>query len=151
MKPVINIRSSQVKDIPAILEIEQSAHLSPWSEKLLNSSFSNRSHNFVAETTEQIVGYVFSSLVADELTLENICVAPSKQGQGIGRLLMQYLLEQAKSLQVQDVWLEVRASNIAAIELYKQFGFIEQGVRKNYYPIPSSHEKEDAILMSHKL
>ena len=64
---------------------------------------------------------------------------------------MQHLLEQASKLEAEEIWLEVRASNISAIELYHRFGFKNQGVRKGYYSVPQSTEKEDAILMNLKL
>ena len=148
---MVNLRLIENSDIPAIFIIEQSAHISPWSEKLLKDSFGARSHNFLAEDKGDVIGYVFSSFVAGELTLENICVAPSHQRQGVGRLLMQHLLEQAAKLEAEEIWLEVRASNVSAIELYHRFGFRNQGVRKGYYSVPQSTEKEDAILMNLKL
>lgn len=148
---MINIRTIEPADIPALLLIEQSAHLSPWSQVIFNDSFTPRSHNFLIEDEQEIIGYVFSSFVAGELTLENICVAANKQGQGIGRRLLQHLFTQAQQLKALELWLEVRASNISAIALYDKFGFVEQGVRKHYYTIPNSNDKEDAILMCVKL
>lgn len=148
---MVSIRATELSDIPSIIKIEHSAHLSPWSEKLFNDSFGARSHNFLAETNGEIIGYVFSSFVAGELTLENICVDPQSQGNGVGRLLMEHLLDLANTLNAEELWLEVRASNMSAIRLYERFDFINQGVRKNYYSIPNSSDKEDAILMCAKL
>lgn len=145
---MINIRNAELADVPDILAIEQVAHLSPWTEKLIHGSFSKRSHNFVAEIDDVLVGYVFTSFVAGELTLENICVGTKQQGQGIGKLLMQHLLAMGKELLAEEIWLEVRASNLSAIKLYKGFGFVQQGIRKNYYPVADSSGKEDAILMN---
>ena len=145
---MINIRNAVLADGPVIFAIEQAAHLSPWTEKLIHDSFSTRSHNFVAVLDDVIVGYVFTSFVAGELTLENICVATDQQGRGIGKLLMQHLITMSKELLAEEIWLEVRASNLSAIQLYRNFGFAQQGLRKNYYPVANSSDKEDAILMN---
>jgi len=146
----VSVRHSVDTDIPSIFNIEQHSHLSPWSEKLIASSYSSRNYNFVAEVDGLILGYMFTSFVAGELTLENICVAKEQQGKGVGKQLMKQLFIVAKELKAEDIWLEVRASNDSAIHLYKEFGFEQQGVRKNYYSIPNSLEKEDAILMRKK-
>ena len=144
---MIKIRQAELSDAAAIFTIEQEAHISPWSEKLIAGSFSATHHNYLAELDGEIVGYLFTSLVAGELTLENICVAKKAQGQGIGGLLMKRLVQIADELVCFEIWLEVRASNSSAIALYKKTGFEQQGIRKNYYSKPDSQEKEDAILM----
>lgn len=144
---MLNIRKAKQSDLPSICTIEQITHVSPWSEGIFHGSFGQRNHNFVAEREGLILGYLFTSFIAGELTLENICVAKEAQGQGIGQALMKKLFQLANELTAQDIWLEVRASNISAVGLYKKFDFMQQGVRKNYYSIPGSTAKEDAILM----
>lgn len=144
---MLNIRKAELSDLPVICSIEQAAHVSPWSEGIFKGSFSQRNYNFIAEQEGKVLGYLFTSFIAGELTLENICVAEQAQRKGVGQALMAQLFQLADKLTALDIWLEVRASNVAAIELYKKFGFTEQGVRKNYYSIPNSSAKEDAILM----
>lgn len=141
------IRAAERSDIPAIFMVEQQAHLSPWSEKLVESSFTPRSHNYIYCVEDKVLGYYFSEFVAGEMTLQNICVASQMQGKGIATRLMTHLIEQASTLKAEDIWLEVRESNLPAIKLYQANGFETMGLRKNYYGIPNSIQKEHALLM----
>lgn len=134
-----------------ILNIENDAHVTPWSEKIIKQSFSPRSHNVglfkVNGSLHELMGYYFSESIAGEVSLENICIANEYQGRGYSKLLMADLIEFSKAHQAQEIWLEVRASNTAAIALYEAFGFGQQGVRKQYYVMPGSSLKEDALTM----
>ncbi len=147
----IQIRACEITDLDRVADIEHNAHLSPWSRKLFENSFTNKHHNYVLESGEQVVGYYFAHFVADELTLENICINQPMQRQGYANQLMRHLVTLASTLKATDIWLEVRASNASAIHLYEKFGFEQQGIRKNYYPIPQRNTKEDAVLMRHSL
>lgn len=91
----------------------------------------------------ELVGYIGSMSVLDELSINNFAVLPACKRQGIGSRLMQELLEQSRKRGIQRIWLEVRVSNEAALRLYEQFGFEEVALRKNYYTEPV----EDALLM----
>ena len=79
----------------------------------------------------------------------NLCIHPEQQGAGLGRELLSHLLAQAAAGKVRSVFLEVRASNAAAIALYDTTGFNEIGRRRNYYPIDVG--REDAIVMAKEL
>jgi len=137
--------------IPQVLSIETATHLTPWSEKIIKTSFGTRSQNFGLFRSEkgmdELIGYYFAEYVAGEMTLENICVDVKHQGKGHARTLMSHLLEQAKAKNAEEIWLEVRVSNTAAISLYLSYGFEKVSIRKQYYKIPDSNEKEDALLM----
>ena len=71
------------------------------------------------------------------------------QGQGLGRKLLDFLLKDTREQQAEVMFLEVRVSNIRAIELYEQNGFAEVGQRKGYYPAEGG--REDAIVMAQDL
>jgi ribosomal-protein-alanine N-acetyltransferase len=135
----------------AVLAIEQSAHLTPWSEKIIQQSFGKRSHNFglfkKSKGQDELLGYVFADLVADEMSLENICICSKSQGKGYSKVLMDELVARSRALGATVIWLEVRASNEAAIGLYDKAGFNQVSIRKDYYNLPDSKEKEDAILI----
>ena len=156
-----NIIQLTTEQIPQLVTIEQNAHISPWSKGMFETAFNARCFNFALSVSEgeqqKIVGYVIAEIVAGEVTLHNICVAKGQQGQGYSTILMQHFIEKSKSLNGEDIWLEVRRSNNVAIQLYKKFGFIDQGVRKGYYAIPLQMQndegeiREDALLMSLKL
>lgn len=141
--------------LPELLNIEQNAHVTPWSEKIVNQSFSPRSHNVglfkVNGNQFELIGYYFSESIAGEVSLENICVANEYQGRGLSKRLMSDLITHSQSAGAEEVWLEVRASNTAAIALYEAFGFEQQGIRRQYYAIPNSNLKEDALTMKRVL
>ena len=103
----------------------------------------------VVLTGAAVAGYVLLSQVLDEVTVLNIAVAPQHQGQGLGGLLLAGALREAFAAGAHRCLLEVRASNRSALALYRRQGFIEDGVRRNYYP--SGAGREDALLMSKEL
>ena len=87
-----------------------------------------------------------SQVVLDEATLFNIAVDPAWQRRGFGRQLLTHLIGELEQRDVLTLWLEVRASNVAAIALYESLGFNEVTVRRNYYP--TTDGREDAIIMA---
>lgn len=100
-------------------------------------------HYFCAVgATGALLGYGGISLVADEAEIITVAVSPTCRRQGIARALMERMLRLAEDARA-SVYLEVRASNTPARELYRSLGFTETGVRKNYYTSP----REDAVLM----
>lgn len=141
------IRSATLADIPAMLLIEQSANSHPWSEGTFHTCFSERYFNAVLlEDNDTITGFYIGEKVAVEASLFNIGVAPTAQGRGYGQQLLQHFIARAQELEALDCWLEVRQSNSKAIKLYEKCGFIQTGVRPNYYPTTAG--LEDAILMA---
>jgi [ribosomal protein S18]-alanine N-acetyltransferase len=144
-QPDANIIAMAVSDLPAVLAIESLAHSHPWSEKIFLSNFGKRYINHVLMQGENIVGYFIASYVAGEVTLLNIAISPRYQGQGFGRALLAYLKAFSGSLLQEEIWLEVRASNLAAIKLYEHLGFVEVDVRTAYYP--THNGREDALIM----
>jgi [ribosomal protein S18]-alanine N-acetyltransferase len=141
------LRSATPADIPAMLQIEQSANSHPWSEGTFNTCFSERYFNAVLmDDDDAIIGFYIGEKVAVEASLFNIGVAPKAQGQGYGQQLLQHFIAQAQDLEVLDCWLEVRQSNRNAIKLYEKCGFIQTGLRPGYYPTATG--REDAILMA---
>jgi len=141
------IRSATPADIPAMLQIEQNANSHPWTEGTFNTCFSERYFNAVLmDDNDAILGFYIGEKVAVEASLFNIGVAPKAQGQGYGQQLLQHFIAQAQELEALDCWLEVRQSNTHAIKLYEKCGFIQTGLRPNYYPTATG--REDAILMA---
>ena len=84
-----------------------------------------------------------------EAHILNISVAPDEQGKGVGRRMMEILIETAKG-EAETMFLEVRPSNPGAIALYQKLGFNEIGVRKGYYPA-ENNGREDAIMLALEL
>lgn len=134
-----------------INEIEQSSHLTPWSENTIRNSFGPRSHNYGLFIKDKpfdvLVGYCFTDLVAGELSIENICISNEFQNQGLGNKLLQAVIDDSIKRPVVELFLEVRSSNLPAISLYQKLGFNECGRRKGYYSAEGLAQREDAILM----
>ena len=137
------IKPFSFEHLPSIVAIEQQIHVSPWSQALFADSLINKHwcHAMYADPKE-LLAYSVATVAVGECHLLNIGVAKQHQRQGIARKLMQHLLDQCRREAVSDIFLEVRPSNQAAIQLYSTFGFQQVGVRKNYYP--GIDRREDA-------
>ena len=96
-----------------------------------------------AKNSGEIRGFAVASLLPPEGELEVIAVQQERQRLGLGRHLLAALLEQVRQAGVAELVLEVRGSNLAAIGLYRTFGFSQVGSRAGYYADPF----EDAVLM----
>ena len=133
-------------DFERLYEIEQQAHLVPWSLGTLKNNQGERYLNLKLIENNQIIGFAICQTVLDEANLFNIAILPNYQGCGFGKLLLGELILQLKERGVQTLWLEVRESNPARF-LYEKVGFNEVDIRKNYYPKPSGG-RENAVVMA---
>lgn len=140
------ISQIEASDFDRLYEIEQQAHLVPWSFGTLKNNQDERYLNLKLIENNQIIGFAICQTVSDEATLFNIAIVPSHQGNGLGKLLLNELIIQLKEKGVQTLWLEVRESNPARF-LYEKIGFNEVDIRKNYYPKPSGG-RENAVVMA---
>ena len=141
----IILRPMTVSDLAAVCAIEQQVQYAPWSEQLFSDSL-ERHGCTVAVYNQQIVGFLVVQLIVDEAHLLNIAVDPKQQKQGIGRVLLDHAQQEAQAKKANALFLEVRASNQRAIQLYYMAGFNEVGVRKKYYP--AAQGIEDAVIMA---
>jgi ribosomal-protein-alanine N-acetyltransferase len=136
-------------DIAAVHAIENATVIGAWSEKLFSDCIKVGYDCWVMIIDNQIAGYGILNYAANEAHILNLVIAPAYQRQGNGKKLLQHLLNTAKVQNSEEVYLEVRVSNTPAINLYKQFDFIEIGMRKNYYPADATgRPAEDAITMT---
>lgn len=136
-----------IDDISYISEIEQQVTPHPWSESQFADSYAKHSCLSLA-FNNQIIGYAIYHVVVDEAEILNIAIAKPFQGKGHGRVLLDYLIE-AVTKRAKRLFLEVRISNDAAIQLYNNAGFVEICLRANYYQ--TANGPEDAILMAMEL
>ena len=104
----------------------------------------------VALIGEKIVGSCSIINLRDGCHINNISVDPQHRNQGIGQKLLVDIMDIAKSKGNKTLFLEVRKSNLSAQTLYKKYGFVEYGLKENYYPLKTKG-KEDAILMKKTL
>lgn len=134
----------EVAHLPAIMEIERSSHGAPWSEQSFRNEIGSPQSLFLVALHEgAVVGYAGAWILADEAHVTTIAVHPDKRRQGLGRRLMDELLDRAKDAGAVCSTLEVRAANMAALHLYEELGYVRAGVRKRYYP----DNREDAVVM----
>ena len=136
-------------DLEPILVIEQNSFQRPWGRLSFEGELRNRSAcNCAVKSTEvkssgQVIGYAFWHLVADEVHVLKVAVTPAWRGQGIAARLLERCFTSSAEQGAKSAHLEVRPSNIPAIELYQKLGFELVGRRPKYY----TDSKEDALLM----
>lgn len=140
------ISTLSTTDLARAFQIETRAHAFPWSEKTFASNQGERYLNLQLAVDGEIAAFAITQIVLDEATLFNIAVDPAHQRRGLGRELLEAVIDAVEKRGVATLWLEVRASNAAAIALYESLGFNEATVRRNYYPTADGHE--DAIVMA---
>src|SRR5690606_6032579 len=141
-------RPMQAADLDAICDIEPRIYSHPWSRGNFSDSLNAGYSCWVYEDRENsgvIFGYAVLMTALDEAHLLNISIAKLHQGKGLGRKLLEHMMQIARNHGAQTIFLEVRPSNIAAVQLYESMGFNEMAIRRNYYPAVSG--REDAILM----
>ncbi len=142
------LRPMLAEDIPVVMRIETASYDFPWTEGIFQDCIRNHYHCHVYMQGNEIVAYAVMQMGVDECHLLNICVAESSRMQGIGRQLVEFMLDLARRLNMRTAFLEVRSSNDGAFRLYHQLGFNEVGVRKGYYP---DHDgREDAIVLAYE-
>lgn len=140
------IRPLTAEDLPLVLALEAKGHANPWTPGNFNDALSSGYYMVVLEQQDRLVGYGIVQKILDEGHLLNITIDVALHGQGLGRLLLQHLLDYAEQ-HTSTLFLEVRLSNSRAIALYQSAGFNEIGLRRNYYPARDGG-REDALLMA---
>jgi ribosomal-protein-alanine N-acetyltransferase len=141
----MRIRRAEPRDLDAIVAIEDTSFTAAWSRSALAGELAEdpRRLAVVAEEDEEVIGYAFVWIVADELHLVSLAVAPGRRRQGIASAMMGHLLQSEQTRSASIMTLEVRASNEPALALYRRWGFLEVAIRPRYYP----DDKEDALVM----
>lgn len=140
----MQIRLMTMEDCSQVAAIEAASFSMPWSIHAFEDSIGRENYRFfVVEENGEILGYCGFLYVLDEGEIPNVCVKESARQRGVGRQMMEVLLEEAKGCGLSVLFLEVRESNQAARRLYESLGFIQNGMRKNFYELPI----ENAILM----
>jgi len=144
-----HLRPMRYADLKAVMAVEKSAYLFPWTEGIMRDCIRVGYCCRVLEAGKRIDGHGVMSMAAGEAHILNICIRPARQGQGLARYLLAYLLDLARANAIHTAFLEVRPSNGRALRLYHSAGFCEVGVRRNYYP--DDGRPEDALVMAKDL
>lgn len=145
-----SIRRMVSADLDVVFEIQNISSICPWPRNIVESAC-QQFEGYVVELDGKIVGFAFIFSQFEEAHLLNIAFLPHFQGMGMGRELLSFLIDRVRSLEAILMILEVRPTNCPAIALYESMGFIKIGVRKDYYEIPESTEREDAWVFSKRL
>lgn len=136
--------------LPWVVEIERSAYAFPWTEGLFRDCLRvGYSAWVVTDTINEVLAYGLMSMAVGEAHVLNVCVSPDQRRRGLARYLMAHLTELARHADVEAMFLEVRAANEPAQQLYQHLGFEVVGRRKAYYPAPNG--REDALVMKRML
>jgi [ribosomal protein S18]-alanine N-acetyltransferase len=133
------------RHLRSVLRIESQVYPRPWTLTLFLSELNMRSGRaYVAARVDGIVvGYAGIMMQLDEAHVTTIAVDPAWHRHKIGSRLLSWLFHSARAMGAKNMTLEVRVSNAGAQAMYRNFGFEEVGIRKNYY----TDVREDAIIM----
>lgn len=139
----ITITNMTLSDLDSIKSILETDFDNFWNYNVFKSELENQNSRYiVAKINDTIVGFAGFITLYDEADISNIVVNKNYRHLGIGTLLLKDLIVLAKSQNLLALNLEVKSSNIFAINLYKNLHFTECGLRRKYY-----NNLEDAILM----
>ena len=143
------VRRLAEQDLDRIMEIELAAYPYPWTRGIFADCIRVGYDCWGLQVGGELIGYAVQSHAAGENHLLNLCVAPEWQRQGFGNILLDHAIRLARSQNCVCIFLEVRPSNPAGIQLYEKNGFAILGERPQYYRTDKG--KENAILMGLEL
>ena len=143
--PQVRVRPMLTSDLDAVLALEQGAYAFPWSQGIFRDCIRVGYTCRVLEIDFVLAGHGVLSIGANEAHLLNLCVREEFRARGLGRRLLEELLQSAREQGARVCFLEVRPANTAAIRLYQAMLFEQIGVRRGYYQ--SEQGREDALVM----
>ena len=143
------IRNMTAADLDQVMAIETDIYDYPWTRGIFQDCMRVGYLCHVLEQDDGVKAYSVLSVGVAETHVLTLCVRPDSQRQGLGRMMMEHMLELASQAGAETMLLEVRPSNEAAIRLYHQLQFNEVGTRPDYYP--SADGREDALIMGRSL
>lgn len=133
-----------IDDLKEAYKIECEVNPSPWKYETFLSSFEVGHKGLICKHDSKIIGFIIFSPINPEAHILSISVTKKIQSKGVGSLLLQSMLDQCAAMNYKKIFLEVRISNLQAINFYQKFGFSKDAIRDNYY----TDNSEDALLMS---
>ena len=146
----VTLRSITPEQLDAVMAIEQTAYSHPWSRGHFRDSLNPQFEAQGLWLGDELLGYFWAMRGFEEMHLLNITVAPARQGQGWGHMMLDALTLMSRHAGAQWLWLEVRQSNLRALQVYERYGFRQISIRKDYYPA-DRQQREHAVVMSLKL
>ena len=145
-------RPLAAKDVAYVAALEAHIHAAPWTPDNFREAIAAGYSARVGEREGRIVAYGVLMLAPGEAQLLNLSVVPDARRGGLGSALLAQFLDDARRLGAEQVFLEVRVSNVPAIALYQRAGFESVARRESYYPAGrDGGPREDALVMRHGL
>ncbi|GAY72652.1 ribosomal-protein-S18p-alanine acetyltransferase [Lentilactobacillus kosonis] len=138
-----------IPDIPEILGIERAVYggQTPWDDRAFRSELMRKNDRLylVLRRNDWLVAFIGCSLnfKTKDCHITNVAVAPNFQNHGLGYFLVNAIVKKARQMEFEKVTLEVRMSNTRAQRLYRNIGFVDDGINKGYY----FNDREDALNM----
>ena len=142
----VTFRPMRAADLDGVVSIEREAYEFPWSREVFRDCLRIGYCCRVLETHGAVNAYGMLQIAAGRSRLLNLCVRRRLHRRGLGRRLLERMIDVARSHRTRTVVLEVRPSNAAARRLYDSMGFTEVGVSRGYYPARTG--REDAMLLA---
>lgn len=146
--PDVVIRPMTEADVVGVVALERASYQFPWSEGIFRDCLRVGYVCRVVTSAERLIGYGVMSVGAGEAHILNLCVDSACRCQGIGRRMLDYLLDRGAAAGMAEAFLEVRPSNTAAIRLYLALGFEQVGMRRGYYQAVGGREDAAVLKLS---
>jgi ribosomal-protein-alanine N-acetyltransferase len=143
--PDVLIRPMVETDVGGVVALERASYQFPWSEGIFRDCLRVGYICRVVMSGNRLIGYGVMSVGAGEAHVLNLCIDMASRCQGIGRRLLDYLIDRGAVAGMSEAFLEVRPSNTAAIRLYLSLGFEQVGMRRGYYQAVGG--REDAAVL----
>lgn len=140
----LTLKKLDKEDVNGLYEVSSLSLKETWSLGSIEQELSNKFARYiVCKDGDKVIGFIGAWLIASEGQITNLAVHPDYRKKGIGKKLMKSLISSLKNEDCNAITLEVRESNTVAKNLYKNLGFLSEGIRKNFY----EDNKEDANIM----
>jgi len=146
--PDVVIRPMTEADVTGVVTLERASYQFPWSEGIFRDCLRVGYICRVVVSGNKLIGYGVMSVGAGEAHILNLCIDTAFRCQGIGRRMLDYLLDRGAAAGMTEAFLEVRPSNTAAIRLYLSLGFDQVGMRRGYYQAVGGREDAAVLKLS---
>jgi len=145
----ITLRTGSTEDVELVYQLNRAVFAECWSRTSLFSAIESGYDLLLCESEAELVGYLLSLTILDEVQIMQIAVLPDYRRLGLASRMTDSFV--AAQPGIVSIMLEVRLSNHAARACYAHLGFKEVGYRKNYYAPDAAGNREDAVLMTKKV
>jgi ribosomal-protein-alanine N-acetyltransferase len=146
LKDAPRLAQMREADLAEVMPIESVVYTHPWTRGNFADSLKAGYQCWTWRLGDELFGYFILLVAVGEAHLLNLSVAAARQRAGHGSALLKEAMRIARVRGAQQVFLEVRPSNLGAKGLYSRFGFRQVAVRPGYYPAHTG--REDALVLT---